>query len=115
LQRLDYVKVNKQGRTNYYTFNEKANYNRGYTLVGKSLHRSYIHGELREQEYKLMILLESYAFDHKKEVYPSNQTLALRLGQSNSTVQRNLRQLRHKQFIKTETKKGRRYIRFIYR
>lgn len=115
LERMKYIKIIKKNRVNYYVFNEKANYNRGYTLVGKSLHRSYIHGELNEPEYKLMILLESYAFDNKKEIYPSNQTLSLRTGQSNSTIQRNLRKLRHKQFIKTEIKKGKRYIRLIYR
>lgn len=115
LEKMDYIKVAKKKRTNFYIFNEKANYNRGYTLVGKSLHRSYIHGELNEPEYKLLILIESYAYDHKKEVFPSNQTLALRTGQSNSTIQRNLRQLRHKQFIKTEIKEGKRFIQIIYR
>ena len=115
LQKMKYIKAVKKGRINYYVFTEKANYNRGYTVVGKSLHRSFIHGELKEHEYKLMILLENYAFDDKKEIYPSNQTLALRSGQSDRTIRRNLKQLEHKQFIKTEIKKGKRYIRIIYR
>lgn len=115
LERLKYIKVIEKKLTNYYVFTEKGNYKRGYTAVSKSLHRSYIHEELKEQEYKLMILLESYAYDNKKEVYPSNQTLALRLGQTDRTVRRNLKQLEHKQFIKQEVKQGKSFIRFIYR
>lgn len=115
LQRLKYIKVIKRNRTNYYVFTEKSNYKRGYTAVNKSLHRSYIHGELKEQEYKIMILLESYAFDDKKEIFPTNDHLVFRAGQANSTVRRNLKQLEHKQFIKMEIKKGKRFIRFIYR
>lgn len=115
LEDMKYIKPIKRRNINYYVFTEKANYNRGYTAVSKSLHRSFIYGELKEHEYKLMILLESYAFDHKKEVYPSNQTLALRSGQSDRTIRRNLKQLEHKQFIKQEFKQGKRFIRFIYR
>lgn len=115
LEKLKYIKVIKKNRINHYVFTEKGNYSRGYTAVSKSLHRSYIHEELKEHEYKLMILLESYAYDNKKEVYPSNQTLALRLGQSDRTVRRNLKQLEHKQFVKQEIKQGKSFIRFIYR
>lgn len=115
LEKMKYIKVVKKIRTNYYVFTEKGNYKRGYTSVSKSLHRSYIHGELKEHEYKLMILLESYAYDDKKEIFPSNQTLALRSGQSDRTIRRNLKQLEHKQFIKLEVKQGKQYIRFIYR
>lgn len=115
LQKMEYVAVKKKNRINYYIFSEKANYKRGYTAIGKSLHRSFIHGELKEHEYKLMILLESYAYDNKKEIYPSTATLALRSGQSDRTIRRNLKQLEHKQFIKTEAKQGRQYIQLIYR
>src|SRR5699024_5847163 len=105
LEKMDYIKVVKKKRTNFYILNEKANYNMGYTLVGKSLHRSYIQGELNEPEYKLLILIESYAYDHKKEVFPINQTLELRTGQSNITIQHNVTQL----------KEGKRFIQIIYR
>lgn len=115
LERMKYIKVIKRNRVNHYVFTEKANYKRGYTNVSKSLHRSYIHGELKEQEYKLMILLESYAYDGKKAIYPSNQTLALRSGRTERTIRNTLKQLQHKQFIKVELKHGKRYIYFIYR
>src|SRR5699024_6694232 len=115
LEKMKYIKVVKKSRVNHYVFTEKANYKRGYTNVSKSLHRSYIHGELKEQEYKLMILLESYAYDGKKAIYPSNQTLALRSGRTEQTIRNTLKQLQHKQFIKVELKHGKRYIYFIYR
>jgi hypothetical protein len=115
LQEMGYIKVKKRGQKNLFVCSDKANYKRGYTAVGKSLHRSFIYGELKEQEYKLMILLENYAYDSKGEIYPGNVTLALRAGQSESTIKRNLTQLEHKQFIKRELKKGKRYIRIIYR
>lgn len=115
LQSLKHIKVTKRGRTNYYVFTEKANYKRGYTAVGKSLHRSFIHGEIKEHEYKLMILLESYAFDGKDELYPSARTLALTAGQSEQTIRNNLKRLEHKQFIKMFTKEKKRFIRLIYR
>lgn len=115
LEKMEYLVIKKKNRTNFYMFNEKANYKRGYTAIGKSLHRSFIHGELKEHEYKLMILLESYAYDNKKEIYTSIGTLALRSGQSDRTIRRNLKQLEHKQFIKMEARKGRHYTRLIYR
>lgn len=115
LTKMKYIKIKKRVQTNYYVFTEKGNYKRGYTAVSKSLHRSYIHGELKEHEYKLMILLESYAYDNKKEIYPSNQNLALRIGQTDRTIRNNLKKLEHKQFIKQEMKQGKRFIRFIYR
>lgn len=115
LQKMNYIIIKKKKRTNYYIFTEKANYNRGYTAVSKSLHRSFLNGELKEHEYKLMILLESYAYDNKKEIFPGNPELAYRSGQDPRTIQRNLKKLQHKQFIKIEIKHGKRYIRFIYR
>jgi len=115
LRAMKYVGVRKEGRVHYYVFTEKPMFDRGYTAVSKSLHRSYLNGELKEHEYKLMILLESYAFDNKKEIFPTNVHLAFRSGQSDRTVSRNLKQLEHKQFIKMEIKGGKRIIRFIYR
>ncbi len=115
LHKLQYVTIVKKGQVNYYVHTEKSNYKRGYTAVSKSLHRSFIHGELKEPEYKLMILLESYAYDNKKEIYPSVITLALRLGQTDRTVRNNLKRLEHLQFIKRDIALGRQYIRFIYR
>lgn len=115
LEKLKYIKVLKKNRANYYVFTEKANYKRGYTAVSKSLHRSFIYKELKENEYKMMILLESYAYDNKKEIYPSNHELAYRLGRTDRNVRQILKQLEHKQFIVTEFKKGKRYIRLIYR
>lgn len=123
LSQLKYIKPIIKHRIKHYVFNEKANYKRGYTAVSKSLHRSYIHGELKEHEYKLMILLESYAYDDKKEIYTGVLTLSLQAGQSDRTIRRNLRQLEHKQFIKRESKsvliKGEHKMvqvtRFVYR
>lgn len=115
LQEMGYIKAKKNGRKNLFMCSDKANYKRGYTAVGKSLHRSFIYGELKEQEYKLMILLENYAYDSKKEIYASTLTLALRSGQTDRAIRGKLKLLEHKQFIKQEIKKGQRYIRLIYR
>lgn len=115
LQNMKYIDVKKKQRTNYYVFTEKANYKRGYTSVSKSLHRSFLNDELKEHEYKMMILLENFAFDNKKEIYPSNHTLAYRLGRTDRNVREILKQLQHRQFIKTELKENRRYIRLVYR
>lgn len=115
LCKLQYITIVKKGQVNYYVYTEKSNYKRGYTAVSKSLHRSFIYGELKEPEYKLIILLESYAYDNKKEIYPSVITLALRLGQTDRTVRNNLKRLEHLQFIKRDIALGRTYIRFIYR
>lgn len=115
LEEMKYIKVKKDGRTNLYVFTEKANYRRGYTAVSKSLHRSFIYNELKEHEYKMMILLEWYAFDSKKELYPSNDTLAYRLNRTDRNIRMILKQLEHKQFIVIEYKKGKRFIRLIYR
>lgn len=115
LQDKKYIKVKQNGHKRFYIFTEKANYGRGYTAVSKSLHRSFINNELKEHEYKMMILLESYCYDNKKELYPSNHTLAYRLDRSEGSVRRILKQLEHKQFLVIEYKKGKRYIRLIYR
>ena len=115
LQELKYIKIVKNNRVNHYVFTEKANYKRGYTAVGKSLHRLFLAKVLKEHEYKMMILLESYAYDNKKEVYPSNHELAYRLGRTDRRIRQILKWLEHNQFIRTEFKKGKRYIHLIYR
>lgn len=115
LHDMGYITIKKKKRINFYLFSEKANYKRGYTAIGKSLHRSFIFGELKEHEYKLMILLESYAHDNKKQIFPSTATLALRSGLSDRTIRRNLQQLEHKQFIKMTEQAKKRHIRLIYR
>ena len=115
LEKLKYIKVKKQGHKRFYVFTEKANYGRGFTAVGKSLHRSYLNDELGESEYKLMILLESYAYDGKKELYPSDDTLAHRFNYTNKHLIKLLKQLEYKQFIVLERRGRKRYIRLIYR
>lgn len=115
LEDLKYIKVKKDGRAHLYVFTEKANYRRGYTAVSKSLHRSFIYEELKEHEYKMMILFEKYAFDGKKEIFPSNDELAYRSGRTDRNIRMILKQLEHKQFIVVEFKNGKRFIRLIYR
>lgn len=115
LEKMKYITIKKRERQNFYIFTEKANYKRGYTAVSKSLHRSFIHNELKEHEYKMMILLEWYCFDGKTELYPSNDTLAYRLNRTDRNVKMILKELEYKQFIVTEYKHGKRYIRLIYR
>lgn len=115
LETLGYIKYFLDNQVKYYVFTEKANFRRGYTAVSKSLHRSFIYKELNENEYKAMILLENYAYDNKNEIYPSNDTLAYRLCCTDRNIRRILRQLEHKQFITTEMKHGKRFIRLIYR
>lgn len=115
LQKMKYITVKKQGRTNFYYFTEKANYKRGFTAVPKMLHRLFIKKDLTEPEYKLLILLESFAYDNKGEIYPSNLVLSHRMGQTERNIRNNLKRLEHKQYIKTELKKGKRFIRLTYR
>lgn len=115
LHKLNYITIKKVNRVNYYIFTEKGNYNRGFTSVSKSLHRSFIYKELNEPQYKLVILLESYAYENKKIVYPNANTLALRLDQTVRNVRRNLKRLEHLQFIKRYQEQGNTIIRFIYR
>lgn len=115
LTELKYIKVVKRNRTNHYIFTEKANYGRGYTAVGKSLHKLFISKALKEHEYKMMILLEWYCFDSKTELYPSNDTLAMSLNRTDRNVRQILKELEYKQYIVIEYRHGKRYIRIIYR
>lgn len=115
LEKMKYIKVKNKGHKRFYVFTEKANYGRGFTAVGKSLHRSYLNKELKEQEYKMMILLESFAYDGKKELYPSNDTLAFKFNRELRTIKNILKELEYKQFIVIEYRGRKRYIRLIYR
>ena len=115
LQNMGYTEVKKKNRVNMYHLREKPNFRRGFSAVPKFLHRLFIAKDIKEHEYKLLLLLEHYAFDQKKEVYVGNQTLATRLKQTDRNVRNNIKRLEHKQYIKTEIKKGRRYIRLNYR
>lgn len=115
LDKMGYIKARTKKQVKYYYFTEKANYNRGFTSVPKLLHEVFLGNRLKEQEYKMMILLESYAHDNKKEIFPSNSHLAFRSGQSVRTVIRILKQLDHKQYIKFDVSKGKRHIRLIHR
>lgn len=113
LEEMSYITIEKRKRVNYYIAIKKANYDRGYTAVSKTLHTLFAYGALKEQEYKLMILLESYAYGNKEIVNPGVMRLAFQSGQSERNVRRILNQLEHKQFIKIERLAGDKQIRLM--
>jgi len=110
LEELGYIEIKKQDKTFFYYYKEKPNFKRGFTSVPSLLDESYLGKRITENEYKLMIILESYAFDNKREVFPSNRELAYRMGVTEKTIKTNLTKLKHKIYIDTEFKKGNRYI-----
>lgn len=143
LEALDFLnkanhisKKTKLGKATIYTFKEKPFSNkRGFTSVPKLLHRLYIeacnarelekelnittnssrsYGRLNETRYKLLILLESYAYDSKREIYPTNRTIADRMRVTTETVKNNLKWLEYNQFIRTYKLDNTRYIELIY-
>lgn len=142
LETLDFLfkanhvyKETRKGKPTVYTFKEKPfSDKRGFTSVPKLLHKLYIEScnakeleqelntrvknkayeRLNETRYKLLILLESYAYDSKREVYPTDRTLADRMRIHVKTVKRNLDWLEDNQFIKIVDKEGSRHIRLIY-
>lgn len=133
LQTLNYLfkenhihKEVKTGRATIYTFKRKPFADkRGFTSVPKLLHKLYIsaceindynkvYDRLNETRYKLLILLESYAFDSKRTICKSNRTLADRMRVTNRTIKDNLDWLEHNQFIIFHEEKSIRHIELIY-
>lgn len=125
----------RNGQATIYKFKEKPfSDKRGYTAVPKLLHKLYIescnakelerelnirvpnmaYDRLNETRYKMLILLESYAYDSKREVFPTNRTIAEKMRVHSKTVKRNLEWLEDNQYIKTHKKEGKRVIRLIY-
>lgn len=124
-------KKTKKGLPAIYHFKEKAfSEKRGFTSTPKLLHKLYIEAcnarqlekelnrrpadRLNETRYKMLILLESYAFDSKRELFASDSTLANRMRLTNKSIKNNLQWLVDNQYIKFAEKQGRRYIRLIY-
>lgn len=110
LEKLGYLDIKKQNKTFFYYYKEKPIFKRGFTSVPSLLDEVYLGKRITENEYKLMIILESYAFDNKREVFPTNRVLAYRMGVTEQTIKTNLKKLKHKIYIDTEFKKGNRYI-----
>lgn len=125
----------RRGFATLYFFKEKPFVEkRGYTSVPKLLHKLFVeavnarelekklslreshkaYSRLNELRYKLLILLESYAYDTKREVFPANRTLADRMRVHSKTIKRNLDWLEDNQFIKIHQRDGKRYIQLIY-
>lgn len=110
LEKLGYLTIKRKGKVYFYYYKEKPNFKRGFTSVPSLLDEAYLGKRITESEYKLMIILESYAFDNKREIFTSNKVLAYRMGVTEQTIKNNLKRLKHKIYIDTEFKKGKRYI-----
>ncbi len=78
----------------------KSNYGRGYTIVNNLLSRLYISGNLPSSQYKLLILLESFAYGLKRDVFPSNETLAATMGMTERNIRILLDELEKDWFIR---------------
>lgn len=130
----------KKGYLTYYYPEEKPfSEDRGFTSVPRLLHRLFIsevearelekivqergiqkrqqhrsYERLNELRYKLLILMESYAYDSKRIVFVSNRMIADRMRIHSKTVKRNLEWLEENHYISTYLKNGKRYIKMIY-
>lgn len=131
----------RKGYPTYYFPEEKPfSQERGFTAVPKLLHRMFIseiesrelekviqktkgtvkrqehqpYERLNELRYKLLILLESYAYDNKRIVFVGNRTIADRMRVHSRTVKRNLQWLEDNHYITIYKEKGKRYIKLIY-
>lgn len=69
----------KTGRPAKVLLKSKSNYGRGYTMVPNLLTKLYTKKGLSDNAYKLMVLLKNYSYG-KEEVYPTIETLSLKLG-----------------------------------
>lgn len=78
---------------------EKGNYGRGYTVINSLLTRLYIANGLTSGQYKLLILLESYSFA-SRDIWPSNETLAINMGLSERRVRQLLVELENDRWLK---------------
>ncbi|MBM7581077.1 helix-turn-helix domain-containing protein [Jeotgalibacillus terrae] len=132
-------KKERKGKATIYFFSEKPfSHKRGFTSVNKLLHKLFIsevdaraadkelnqfkkvredrqaYNRLNELRYKLLILLENYAYNSKRECFPSDFTLAERMQVTPKTIKNNLRWLEANQYLLTEKREGKRYIKLLY-
>jgi len=127
----------KKGHPVYYeAINKPFSTQRGFTLVPKLLHRLYLehvnnrqinklsqqnlreehqaYEVLNELRYKLLVLLESYAYNSKRTVFVSDRTLANRMRVHSRTIKRNLNCLENEHYIRVFYKRGKKHIELIY-
>jgi hypothetical protein len=69
----------KSGKPSKVLLKSKSNYGRGYTLIPNLLTKLYTKKGISDNAYKLMVLLKHYSFG-KEEVYPTIETMAVKLG-----------------------------------
>jgi hypothetical protein len=102
LKSLGYIEIKKgiksRGIPDKLRLAKKSNYGRGYTFVNNLLSKLYIAKELNDNEYKLLILLKHYSYG-KSEVYPTIETMAMKLGVAERSVTRILDRLERQLYI----------------
>jgi len=102
LDQHGYIKIHKAGNPSEpdkLELIEKGNYGRGYTVINSLLTRLYIANGLTSGQYKLLILLESYSFA-SRDIWPSNETLAINMGLSERRVRQLLVELENDRWLK---------------
>lgn len=96
--------IKKQGIPERIILKQKSNYGRGYTPVPNLLTKLYTKKGISDNAYKLMVLLKSYSYG-KSEVYPTIETMAMKLGVSEKWVSELLKWLdEYEGLIKREYK-----------
>lgn len=104
LNDIEYIEIiraknRNAGKEDIIRIKQLSNYGRGYTLVNSLLVESYLGKRITDTEYKLLILLKSYTFG-KLEVYPTIETIALKMGKKENTISKALKQLEYKLYLK---------------
>jgi len=97
---------------------KSSNFGRGYTLVYNHLVKLYVYKAVTDTEYKLLLLLKSYAYG-KDSAFPTSETLAIKLGTSVQNLRKLLQSLEYKCFISREYRRqknggNKRFIKLRY-
>lgn len=91
--------VRQRGIPDRIIFTDMSNYGRGYTLLNPLLCDLFIAKKLNDNEYKLMCLLKYYSFG-KVDVWPTIETLSLKMGISSRSGSRLILGLEQKHYLK---------------
>jgi hypothetical protein len=75
------------------------NNERGHTIVNNLLSEAFLGKRITDTEYKFLILLKSYSY-MENESYPTEKTLARKMGKTERTIRSTLRSLEHKLYMK---------------
>lgn len=67
------------------------------------LSECFLGSRITDTEYKLLVLLKSYTFG-KDTVYPTIETLAVKMGMKENTISKTLKKLEEKLYLKRSYK-----------